>query len=103
SKVSMDIKLFEAYTKGYLETANPFLTKAEIENLALSAKYITFIMGLRFLTDYLDGDQYYKVDFANHNLQRARAQFKLVESMDEQYEEMKSIVQKYEVTAGSKI
>jgi thiamine kinase-like enzyme len=95
NRVTMEINLFEAYTKGYLETAKSFLIKAEIENLALAAKYITFIMGLRFLTDYLDGDKYYKINSSKHNLQRTKAQFKLVESMNQQFGEMKEIVAKY--------
>jgi thiamine kinase-like enzyme len=92
SLVKMNIELFEAYTKGYLDIARSFLNKAEIENLALSAKYITFIMGLRFMTDYIDGDNYYKIHYENQNLQRAKVQFKLVESMDKQFEEMKKII-----------
>lgn len=95
SKVKMDIHIFESYIKGYLETTKSFLIPLEIENLALATKYITFIMGLRFLTDYIDGDKYYKVSFAKHNLQRTKVQFKLVESMDNQYSEMNYIISKY--------
>ena len=63
--VSLDIKIFEAYTKGYLEEASSFLTKAELENLAFSAKYIIFEQVLRFLMDYINGDTYYKIKYAS--------------------------------------
>jgi Ser/Thr protein kinase RdoA (MazF antagonist) len=92
TKVSMNIHLFEAYTSGFLEETGQFLSEEEIKNLPFSAKLMTFIMGLRFLTDYIEGDQYYKIDFDGHNLQRARAQFKLLKSIEEQYLEMKVIV-----------
>jgi hypothetical protein len=64
----------------------------ELENLAFSAKYITFEQAMRFLMDYIDGDNYFKIHFENHNLQRARAQLKLLRSMEEQYGEMKKII-----------
>jgi len=91
-KITMDIKLFEAYAKGFLEQTKTFLTKTEIDTLAFSAKLLTFMIGLRFLTDYIDSDKYYKIHFKDHNLQRARAQFKLLASMDEQYDEMQAII-----------
>jgi len=95
TQVSLDMKIFDAYTKGYLETTRPFLVKEEIENLALAAKYITFIMGLRFLTGYLEGDNYHKSHYPGQNAHRARVQFKLVESMDAKYSEMKKIISGY--------
>jgi Ser/Thr protein kinase RdoA (MazF antagonist) len=91
-KVGIDLKLFEAYASGYMEVASRFLTRVEIENLAFSAKFMTYIIGLRFLTDHLNGDLYYKTAFPGHNLQRARAQFRLLQSMEAHYEEMKTIV-----------
>ena len=94
SKVSMDIKLFKEFANGFLEETKTLLTKTEIDNLAFSGKLLTFIMGLRFLTDYIDGNNYYKIHFGSHNLQRARAQFKLLTSMEEQYEEMQMIIKK---------
>ncbi len=90
--VSMDIEIFRAYTEGYLEETIPFLTDKEIEYLAFSAKYITYEQVLRFLMDYIDGDNYYKVKSAGHNLVRTRAQYKLLQSMEAQYEKMKQIV-----------
>lgn len=92
SKVYVDMKLFEAYTKGYLAETIGFLTRAEIENIAFSAKYITFEQVLRFLMDYIDGDNYYKVKSDTHNLIRARGQYKLLQSLDENYEAMCRIV-----------
>lgn len=92
SKVSMDIQLFEAFSRGFLEETRAFLTKTEIEYLAFSGKLLAFTIGLRFLTDFIDGDKYFKIHRPGHNLQRARAQFKLLQSMEEQYEAMKAII-----------
>ncbi|UJF18493.1 phosphotransferase [Vibrio sp. SS-MA-C1-2] len=92
--VEMDIDLFRAYTEGFLSQTVEILTPIEIEYLPLSAKIMTFIIGLRFLTDYLDGDNYFKVHHEHHNLQRAKAQFKLVQSMERQFDDMKDIVTK---------
>lgn len=92
SKVEMDIDIFEAYTAGYLSEIKNVLNETEIEYLAFAPLVNTFIQGVRFLTDYIDGDKYYKIHHEHHNLQRARAQFKLVESMESHYREMKKIV-----------
>ena len=92
SKVNIDPDLFEAYTRGYLSIASRFLNETEKEHLAFSAKFMTYIIGLRFLTDHIDGDHYYRIHFENHNLQRARAQFRLLECMEENFENMKDIV-----------
>jgi hypothetical protein len=75
-----------------LEQTRHILTPTEIQYLPLSARIMTFIIGLRFLTDYLDGDSYYKTHHEHHNLQRAKAQFKLVQSMERQYSEMQAAV-----------
>ena len=93
SKVEMDIKLFEAYSKGFLGETKSFLTPVEINNLAFSGKMMTFIIGLRFLTDYIDGDNYFKIHHEHHNLQRARAQFKLVSSMERQFSQMQNAIE----------
>ncbi|WP_346859820.1 aminoglycoside phosphotransferase family protein [uncultured Draconibacterium sp.] len=92
SKVSMDLEIFRAFTKGYLEETAWFLTPKEFEYLAFSAKYITYEQVLRFLMDYIDGDNYYKTKSKEHNLVRTRAQYKLLQSMEEQFEEMNKIV-----------
>ncbi|MDR0560998.1 MAG: aminoglycoside phosphotransferase family protein [Prevotellaceae bacterium] len=90
--VSIDLRIFEAYTNGYLTTAKDFLTGTEIDNLALGAKLLTYMQTVRFLTDYLDGDIYYKIKSTKHNLERSLAQFKLLQSMEENYAEMQTIV-----------
>jgi hypothetical protein len=92
SLIAIDLDLFRAYSKGYLETAGQFLNEQERSLLAFSAKFMTYIIGLRFLTDHIDGDHYYRIHFPGHNLQRARAQFRLLESMEEKFEEMEDIV-----------
>lgn len=88
--IKMDI--FESYTSGYLSEAVHFLTPSEIEYLAFSAKYITFEQVLRFLMDYINGDTYYKVKNEKHNLVRTRAQYKLLQSIEDNYENMCKIV-----------
>jgi Ser/Thr protein kinase RdoA (MazF antagonist) len=90
--VSLRMDIFEGYTRGYLSEAAAFLTGAEKEELAFSARYITFEQTLRFLMDYIDGDRYYKVRDATHNLVRARAQHKLLTSMEENYDRMRAVI-----------
>ncbi len=90
--VSMDLDIFKAYTRGYLSETHAFLTPTEAEYLAFSAKYITYEQVLRFLMDYIDGDNYYKVKSPEHNLVRTRAQYKLLQSMEAQYADMQRIV-----------
>jgi Ser/Thr protein kinase RdoA (MazF antagonist) len=91
-KVGLDIDIFRAYAEGYLSETLSFLAKSELENLAFSALFITFEQTLRFLMDYIDGDNYYKIKSPDHNLVRTRAQYKLLRSMEEQYPEMVSII-----------
>jgi Ser/Thr protein kinase RdoA (MazF antagonist) len=93
SKVTMQFPMFEALVRGYLESASEFLTPAEKRLLAFSSKLITFEIGLRFLTDLLAGDTYFKVHRENHNLDRCRTQFKLVESIEQQEERMNKLVE----------
>jgi Ser/Thr protein kinase RdoA (MazF antagonist) len=90
--VSMDMKIFKAFARGYLEEASLFLTPKEKEYLAFSARYITCEQVLRFLMDYIDGDNYYKIKSQEHNLVRTRAQYKLLASMEDQYDEMKIVI-----------
>ncbi len=90
--VSIDMGMFAGYTSGYLSEAVDFLTGSEIENLAFAAKYITFEQVLRFLMDYINGDTYYKIKYPEHNLVRTKAQYKLLESMEESYAQMVEIV-----------
>jgi Ser/Thr protein kinase RdoA (MazF antagonist) len=93
--VRMDFTLFEALAAGYLEEARGFLTAAEIELLAISACVITFELGLRFLTDHLRGDPYFRVAYPGQNLHRARVQFRLLASMEEQSERMQQTVESF--------
>jgi hypothetical protein len=85
--------VFEALLRGYLSSAGEFLTKTEHLHLVFSGKLITFEMGIRFLTDFLNGDTYYKVHRPQHNLDRCRTQFKLVESIEKQEEKMSRLVE----------
>jgi hypothetical protein len=94
AKVSMQFPMFEALARGYLSTAAEFLTKAERQHLVFSGKLITFEIGVRFLTDFLEGDTYFKVHREGHNLDRCRTQFKLVESIERQEDQMTSLVEK---------
>jgi hypothetical protein len=96
-KVTIDLPLFKAYTHGYLESAGSFLNKHEIANLAFSARFMTFIIGLRFLTDHINGDKYFRIRFPGHNLQRARAQFRLLQSMEENSVAMEEMVRGGEI------
>jgi hypothetical protein len=82
-KVNFNLVFYEAYKKGFLEKMNTSITQLERQYLPLGAKTMIFIMGLRFLTDYLNGDIYYKTKYPEHNLVRAKNQFKLIESFEE--------------------
>jgi hypothetical protein len=92
SKVSMQFPMFEALARGYIAEAGSFLTSAEREQLAFAGKLITFEQGIRFLADYLAGDPYYKIHREGHNLDRCRAQFKLVESIEMQENTMVELI-----------
>ena len=95
NKVWCDMDLFEVYTKGFIEGCAGRLTEKEIELLPMGAKVMTFECGMRFLTDYLQGDTYFKVHREGHNLDRCRTQFKLVEDMEQKWATMQDIVKKY--------
>ena len=90
--VEMSIDMFRAYAEGYLSEQRESMCASEKEWLAFAGRYITFEQVLRFLMDYIDGDKYYKIAYADHNLVRTRAQYKLLQSMERQYEEMCRIV-----------
>lgn len=94
-KVWCDMDLFDIYTKGFIEGCNGKLTKTEIELLPMGAKTMTFECGMRFLTDYLQGDTYFKIHREGHNLDRCRTQFKLVADMETKWDTMNAIVKKY--------
>ena len=93
SKVSMDLELFRLFTKGFLE-ACPGLTEKEKEVLPLGAYTMTLECGMRFLTDHIDGDNYFSIHREGQNLDRARTQFKLVADMEDKWAEMEKIVAK---------
>lgn len=93
--IKIDMPFFEAITSGYLREAGAFLTQQEVEALPVSVKVITFELGLRFLADYLRGDTYFKIKHPSHNLERARVQFKLLESIEALEKEMAALVAKH--------
>lgn len=92
SKVEMSLEFFEAFTKGFLEGCKGRLTEKEVEMLPMGAKVMTYECGIRFLTDYLEGDTYFKIHRPEQNLDRCRTQFKLVEDMEQKWEQMQEIV-----------
>ena len=88
ARVKLELEMFRALADGYLEEARDFLTPLEIDLLVFSGRLITFTIGLRFLTDFLEGDLYFRIHRPGHNLDRARAQFALVESMEKLEKQM---------------
>ena len=93
SKVSLSLPLYEEYVSGYLETAGASLTETEVEYLPFSSKLMTLECGMRFLGDYLNGDTYFRTAYSDHNLDRCRTQFKLVEDIERKMDEMQKITQ----------
>ena len=93
SKVSLDLAMFESFTKGYL-AACPDLTDLERQCMPLGVKTLTLELAVRFLTDYLDGDRYFATHREGHNLDRCRTQIKLVQDMEEKWEQMQAIIEK---------
>lgn len=90
--IEFDMDIFRAFTEGYLETAGEFLTPVEVENLPYAAALFPYMQAVRFLTDYLNGDTYYKIRYPEHNLVRTEAQFKLLRSVEERMDEMKEFI-----------
>ena len=95
SKVNFDIGLYEVYTRGFLEGAKGSLAPAELEYLPWGARLMTLECGIRFLTDYQEGDHYFHIQYPEQNLDRTRTQFKLVRDMEEQFDGMAAVVSKY--------
>lgn len=95
SKIYMSEELFEQFSRGFLEETASVMTDMEKELLPFSAKLMTLECGMRFLTDYLSGDTYFKIHRKNHNLDRARTQFRLVKDMEDKADTMRKIVDKY--------
>ena len=94
SKIEMDLSLFATFADGFIPACGG-LTPREIETLPLGAKLMTLECGLRFLTDYLDGDHYFGIARPEHNLDRARTQIKLVEDMEAKWDAMQAVIQNY--------
>jgi len=92
SKIDVRLDRFEALVRGYLSAAGSFLNQVEIEHLAFSGKLLTFECGIRFLTDYLQGDVYFKTRRPGHNLDRCRSQFALVGAIEKRSDELEAIV-----------
>lgn len=91
-RVSFNMEIFKAYTLGYLSSAQEFLTPLEIELLPFGAKLLTYMQFVRFLTDYINGDTYYRTEFADHNLQRSKAQLKLLQDIESKYADMQRFI-----------
>lgn len=100
SKVSCDLKLYEMYAHGYLESCGDILTKEELELLPYAALIITAEDGIRFLMDHINGDTYYHIDYHGQNLDRCRTQLKLLADMEKKLPQIKSILQKIYDEAG---
>ncbi len=94
-KIWFDLEKFEEFTSGFLGETSDCLTKKEIELLPMSALLMTYECGIRFLADHLNGDTYFKIHRKNHNLDRARTQFKLVKDIESKFDKMIKIIQKY--------
>ncbi len=92
SRIAISLPLFRSYAEGFLSATAPFITMAERDHLVFSARFMTLLIGMRFLTDHLNGDTYYRTRFPGHNLQRARAQFALLESMEAHAMEMEQFI-----------
>lgn len=93
SAINLNIPLFRAYTRGYLQEASEFISPEEIKSLSAGMLLLPYMQSVRFLTDYLNGDIYYKINFPEHNLQRARAQGELLRKLELNIRELETIIQ----------
>lgn len=93
--VSLDLKMFDAFTKGYLNKTSHILTEEEIDMLPFAVKLIVFEWAIKYLSDFLNGDKIYRTENVNQNLERAKNQLKLVEDIEDKMDSMKKIVKKY--------
>ncbi len=103
NKISLNIALFKSFTEGYLQEAITFLTEKETGSLLPGVFLLPYMQGVRFLTDYLQGDVYFKTEFKGHNLQRARAQFHLLKKLEEQKQELGKIIEKAVLDSRNKL
>ena len=95
SKVGIDLEIFEQFARGYLHAARGFLSSEEVDNLSFSARLMTFECGIRFLTDHLNGDLYFRTHRENHNLDRCRTQFAMVKDIESKFDHMETIIDRY--------
>ena len=95
TKTGLSVPTFTQIARGYLDSTRQFLTPTELEYLAFSAKLMTLECGIRFLTDYLNGDVYFKIHRPHHDRDRCRTQFKLVSDMETRYDELNQLVRNY--------
>jgi Ser/Thr protein kinase RdoA (MazF antagonist) len=103
-KIDIDLPLFDAFANGFLQETHGFLTPAEIQSLPWGVLLLPYLMGVRFLTDYLQGDIYYKTSFTGHNLQRCKAQFQLLRKLEAHYTALEDSVNKIAATyTGSSV
>jgi hypothetical protein len=93
--IRVNSKIFQAYTRGYMETAKNFLTPLEIKLLPYGGRLLTYMQTVRFLTDYINGDVYYKIHKPNHNLIRTKAQFKFLQQLEAHTNEMDDFMKNY--------
>jgi Phosphotransferase enzyme family len=91
-KIRVNMDLFAGFTAGFLAETKSFLSEAEVASLSMGVLLLPYIMGMRFLTDYIDGDHYYKIHFPGHNLQRSRAQLTLVRKLEAQHDRMAQLI-----------
>ena len=95
SKMNFDLNLFDAYSRGFIGECGDIMTDCEYEMLPMGAKVITLEIGMRFLTDYIEGDTYFRIHYEKQNLNRARTQLKLVSDMEREWDNMHATVEKY--------
>ena len=94
-RVHVNMDIFKAYTRGYMETAKSFLSPLEVSLLPYGGRLLTYMQTVRFFLDYLNGDTYYKIHHPEHNLQRTKAQFKLLQSLEDHAAEMDGFMQEW--------
>jgi hypothetical protein len=98
SEAGIDLEIYDRFTGGFLDSARELLTPTEIDHLSFSAKLMTLECGMRFLTDYLQGDLYFRTHREGHNLDRCRTQLGMVADIEARFDEMEMIVEKHRTT-----
>jgi Ser/Thr protein kinase RdoA (MazF antagonist) len=103
SRIALDMDKTKAFTRGFIEETNGFLTKEELSYLPLGIKVLTCELAMRFLTDYIDGDVYFKVNSPEHNLVRARAQIALLKDIERREQDLQAMTERYIARASAAI